>query len=378
MLYLDYAATTPINEEVLKSYHEVLSRYFYNADSVYDKGVEVNRLMEKSRSLIASMLNVLDKEIIFTSCGSEANNLAIKGVALQYKNRGKHIITSSVEHSSVHESFIQLEQVHGFEVTYLPVNEYGCVELNDLKNALRKDTILVSIMYINNEVGSINDICSMSDIIKENSRAFFHCDMVQALAKIDLYLDKVDLASFSSHKIHGLKGSGFLFKKEKVSIVPLISGGQQEFGLRGGTSNACTNIVLAKTLRLALDDYDNKIHQTKLVNNYLREQLNNIENIFIISNKDYCIDNIVNFACIGYKPEVILHDLESKGIYISTRSACSSKTLNISRVLKALNLDDSIASSAIRVSISSDTCLEDIDEFIYCLKETLQIIKKQR
>lgn len=378
MLYLDYAATTPIHDEVLKSYNELLSKYFYNADSVYDKGIEVNRLMEKSRSLIAEMLNVKDREVIFTSCGSEANNLAIKGVALQYQGRGKHVITSCVEHSSVHESFLQLEKIHGFDVTYLPVNQYGCVELDDLKQALRKDTILVSIMYINNEVGSINDITEMSKIIKEHSRAFFHCDMVQALAKIPLHLEYVDLASFSSHKINGLKGSGFLYKNEKVSIVPLISGGQQEFGLRGGTSNACNNIVLAKTLRLALDNFEDKINSIDNINEYIRDCLNNFEDIVINSHKDFCINNIINFSCIGYKPEVILHDLESKGIYISTRSACSSKTLNISRVMKSLNLSDSVASSAIRISISSKTTKEDIDEFIYCLKETLQIIKKQR
>lgn len=378
MLYLDYAATTPTHDEVLKSYYEILSKYFYNADSVYDKGIEVNRLMEKSRSLVAQMLGTLDKEIIFTSCGSESNNLAIKGAAFRYQTRGKHLITSCVEHSSVDESFKQLEEIHGFEVTYLPVNQFGCVDAEDLKGALRDDTILVSIMYVNNEIGSINDIEALSSIIKENSRALFHVDMVQALGKLPLHLDKVDLASFSSHKIHGLKGSGFLYKHEKISIVPLISGGQQEFGLRGGTSNACTNIVLAKTLRLALHDFDLKCKKINEINLYCRQLLLEIDDVVINSHVDYSIDSIINFSCVGYKPEVLLHDLESKGVYVSTRSACSSKTDNISRVMKALKLEDTIASSALRISLSSDTSTEDINEFIYCLKSSLENIKKQR
>lgn len=378
MIYLDYVATTPLHPDVLSGYHELLSTYFYNADSMYDKGIEVNQLMEKSRSLLASMLQVKSEELVFTSCGSEANNMAIKGVAFQYQNRGKHIITTSIEHSSVYETCKELESVFGFEVTYLPVDTKGRISLKELEDSIREDTILVSIMAINNEIGVINPIQDIKQIVKKHPKVKLHFDMVQALAKIPIDLTDVDLASFSAHKINGLKGSGLLYKNKSVTLVPLISGGQQEFGLRGGTSNACTNIILAKTLRIALENNNQKLKKVEELNLYLRKQLATIDNIIINSDANCCIPHVINFSCLGYKPEVILHDLEAKGIYISTRSACSSKTTNVSRVMAKLHLDESIASSALRVSLSYSLSKEDINEFIYCLKESLKTIKKQR
>lgn len=377
MLYLDYVATTPLHPEVLASYHDLLSKYFYNSDSMYDKGIEVDRLMEKSRDLLASMLKVKSEELIFTSCGSEANCMAIKGVAFQYQNRGKHIITTAIEHSSVYETCKELERVFGFEVTYLPVDQFGRISLQQLEDSIRKDTILVSIMAVNNEIGMINPLEQIKAIVKKHETVKLHFDMVQALGKMPIDLTSVDLASFSAHKIHGLKGSGLLFKHIGTNLVPLINGGQQEFGLRGGTSNACTNIVLAKTLRLALEDYEDKNEYVKELNQYVKNQLRQIDTIVINSN-DECLPHIINFSCVGYKPEVIMHDLEAKGIYVSTRSACSSKSTNVSRVMAALHIDEKIASSAIRISLSHTTSYEDIDEFIYCLKETLKTIKKQR
>ena len=256
MVYLDYAATTPYNKDVLKTYTQLLEKYFYNADSIYSQGIEVNRLLEKSRGLLAKMLDVDEEEMIFTSCGSEANNMAIKGIAFQYQNRGKHIITTSIEHSSVYETCKELEEVFGFEVTYLPVDHTGHIQIDDLKKSLRNDSILVSVMCINNEVGSIQPIEEIKNVLKDHPLVKFHVDMVQALGKIKIDLKGIDCASFSAHKINGLKGSGLLFKRKSTTLVPLINGGQQEFGLRGGTSNACTYIVLAKTLRLALENFD--------------------------------------------------------------------------------------------------------------------------
>ena len=334
MVYLDYAATTPYNKDVLKTYTQLLEKYFYNADSIYSQGIEVNRLLEKSRGLLAKMLDVDEEEMIFTSCGSEANNMAIKGIAFQYQNRGKHIITTSIEHSSVYET-------------------------------------------CNNEVGSIQPIEEIKNVLKDHPLVKFHVDMVQALGKIKIDLKGIDCASFSAHKINGLKGSGLLFKRKSTTLVPLINGGQQEFGLRGGTSNACTYIVLAKTLRLALENFDQKEKYVSKLNKYLIKELQTIPDV-IINTGGKVSSHIVNFSCIGYKPEVILHALEEKDILISTRSACSSKTSDVSRVMQQLHLPDEVAKSALRVSISDLTKEEEIDKFIYCLKEVLDSIKKQR
>ena len=378
MIYLDYVATTPLRPEVLTTYNNLLEKYFFNADSMYDKGIEVNRLMEHSRKLISEMLKVKEDELIFTSCGSESNNLAIKGVAFQYQNRGKHIITTAIEHSSVYETCKELEKTFGFEVTYLKVDQKGRISLQELQDSIRDDTILVSIMYVNNEIGVINPIEEIKQIVKKYDKIKLHFDMVQALGKLPINLTDVDLASFSAHKIYGLKGSGLLFKRRSTTIVPLINGGQQEFGLRGGTSNACSNIVFAKTLRLALEDFDNKAKHIKMINSYARKCLNQIEGVIINSDETCCISSILNFSCPGYKPEVILHDLESEEIYLSTRSACSSKSENISRIMAQLNLDKEIASSALRISFGEHTTIEDIDKFCYYLQESLRKLKKQR
>lgn len=378
MIYLDYVATTPLRPEVLSTYNNLLEKYFFNADSMYDKGIEVNRLMEHSRKLISEMLKVKEDELIFTSCGSESNNLAIKGVAFQYQNRGKHIITTAIEHSSVYETCKELEKTFGFEVTYLKVDQKGRISLQELQDSIRDDTILVSIMYVNNEIGVINPIEEIKQIVKKYDKIKLHFDMVQALGKLPIDLTDVDLASFSAHKIYGLKGSGLLFKRRSTTIVPLINGGQQEFGMRGGTSNACSNIVFAKTLRLALENFDNKAKHIKMINSYARKCLNQIEGVIINSDETCCISSILNFSCPGYKPEVILHDLESEEIYLSTRSACSSKSENISRIMAQLNLDKEIASSELRISFGEHTTIEDIDKFCYYLQESLRKLKKQR
>ncbi len=378
MQYLDYAATTPLHPEVLKTYNKLLEKYFYNADSMYNKGIEVSLLMNKSRSYIASMLSVMPEEIVFTSGGSESNVTAIKGAAFSYKNRGNHIITTAIEHSSVYETCKQLERVHGFKVTYLPVDTFGSVKIEDVALAITSDTILISMMLVNNELGSIQPINEVIELLKQYPKIKLHCDMVQALGKIKISLEGIDYASFSAHKINGLKGSGILYKKITSNLEALITGGQQESGIRGGTSNACTNIALAKTMRLALENLDDKVVATKKLQAYTISQLNLIDDVVVNTDYQTSVGNVVNFSCIGYKPEVILHDLEAREIYVSTRSACSSKTTNASRVMQALNVDDEIASSAIRISFSYQNTQQDINEFISCLKQSLQTIKKKR
>lgn len=370
MIYLDYASTTPLNNEVLKTYTTLLQKYFANADSMHDLGHEVEKLHEQARLQIGKLLNVKNTEIIFTSGASEANSLAIKGFALKNKKRGSHIITSCVEHSSVMNSFKQLEDEFGFKVTLLPVNKHGQVELKDLLHALQSDTILVSIMLVNNEIGSINNINELADIVHENSRAVFHVDAVQGLGKVKINLENIDMASFSAHKINGLKGSGFLYKKDNIQLLPLVNGGQQEQGIRGGTSNACTNIVLAKTLRIALEKLEqNEIYIYEL-NKYIYKQLSDIKEIEMNSG-EYCSKYIINFSCLYISSEIMMNSLNNYGIMCSAQSTCSSRTKKSSRVVQAIGKSDNIATNAIRISISDLTTKEDIDAFIKILKEII-------
>ena len=299
-IYLDYASTTPINKEVLENYIKLINNYFANADSNHRLGGVANNYLKRARERIANILGVKAKEIIFTSGSSEANNLAIKGVSFAYKSRGKHLITSKVEHSSVLDCFKQLESEFDFEVTYLNVNKDGSVSLSELKDSLRKDTILVSLMAVNNEIGSINNISEIASIVKENSNAFLHVDATQAIGKETIDYSNVDLYNFSAHKIYGLKGSGVLVKREKVRLSPQIIGGQQENNLRGGTSNWQTSTMMAKTLRLALDNQDKYYSKVKEMNSYLRENLSKIEGIHINSSEK-ATPFILNFAILNKK-----------------------------------------------------------------------------
>ena len=370
MIYFDSASTTPLHPEVLKTYKYLLETYYTNSESLYDTGVKVNKLLEQSREQIASMLGIKENEVLFTSGSSESNNMFIKGVAFAYQNKGKHLITSNVEHSSVENTFKQLEEFFGFEVTYVNVNSRGIVEPDELKKALRKDTILVSIMSINNETGAVNDLIGLSKVIKENSRAIFHSDCTQSIAKEDIPFEYIDGASFSAHKIYGCKGSGFLYKKENVKLLPLINGGQQEYGLRGGTSNHPCHIVLAKTLRLALESKDEHYLHASNLNKLLRRELNKIDDIVINSPED-ANPYILNFSCKCMTSEILMNALNSRKIYVSAKSSCHSKTRSVSHVLLAMGIDEKTASSAIRVSFSHLNNEQEIKDFIKILKEII-------
>lgn len=376
MLYLDYVATTPLHKEVLETYHHLLQDKFANSDSIHGLGIEVENLMEKSRVLISKMLLCKPQELIFTSGASEANNLAIKGVAFQYQNRGKHIITTTIEHSSVYETFKQLEEDFGFDVTYIPVSKDGKLDLESLKNAMTPQTILVSCMMVNNEVGMILPINEIKKIVKQYPQCHLHVDMVQALGKIPVSLEGIDLATFSAHKIYGLKGSGLLYKQSKVQLKAQICGGQQEYGLRAGTSNAITNVMLAKTMRLALENQPQKLNHVRELNKKLRNYFSTLDRCVINSPQDSS-PYILNVSLLDYKPEVITHALEKKGIYISTKSACSTKKVSMARTLQAMGVDEEVGNSALRISFSHMTTKEDIDYFIESLNEILNTIKKR-
>ncbi len=379
MIYLDYTATTPLNKEVLATYSKLLNDKFANPDSIHQLGLETEMLMNQSREKIASMLRVKYDEIIFTSGASESNNTAIKGIAFAYQNRGKHIITTTCEHSSVSDTCKQLETMFGYEITYIQVNKHGQLDLEQLQNSIRKDTILVSLMHINNEVGFINPIDKVIQIVKEkNPLVKIHVDMVQSFGKVPIDLKQIDLASFSAHKIYGLKGSGLLYKKSDCKLLPLINGGQQEFHLRAGTSNVFANIVLAKTIRLALTNIEQKLNHVLELNQFLRSELEKIEGVVINTPLQNGSPYILNVSFIGYKPEVFVHELETYDIYVSTRSACSTKSTNMAKTLQMMNVPKPIGISAIRISLSHLTSKQDIKILIDAIYKTMKKLKKQR
>lgn len=374
MIYLDNAATTKTNKEILQDYSNLLDKYFINADSPYLPAIKINSLQEKARGLLAELMKVKNDELIFMASGSEANNSAIKGIAYKYLERKqKHIITSLIEHSSVYETMKLLEK-QGFEITYLKPNQYGVIANEDVINNLREDTILISLMKINSEIGAINNVEAIYDQIKKtNPQTIVHCDCVQAFGKYDLDLTKMDLASFSAHKINGLKGSGLLYKKSNVTIVPLISGGQQEFHLRAGTSNYATNVMLAKTLRLFLEKRN--ITNIKELYDYAYQLLSKDERIKINSHPSNNSYYVINFSIPDYQPETILNDLEKQEIYFSTKSACSTNVKR-SRVIDALAIDEKLKDSSFRISFSLDSTKEEIDCFYQALNKCLNTLTK--
>ena len=368
-VYFDSSSTTNVHPEVLKTYETLLETYYVNSESLYDEGSEIHRMMEKARNAIAGLLGVSSQEILFTAGASEANNAAIKGVCFANQEK-KHIITTQIEHSSVLNCCRQLEEHFGYAVTYLPVNEKGVVRVEDVKDALRKDTALVSIMHVNNEVGSINPINDIKEIIKKQSQAYFHVDLTQSFSKVPLDLKDIDLASLSAHKIEGLKGSGLLVKKRHVPFLPLICGGEQEFGLRGGTSNALVNMVLAKTMRLALEEHKTYQAHIQLLKEELLSGLKGIEGIQINSSEEG-ISEIVNFSYPNIPSEIMQNALNEKGYLVSARSTCESKSHNPSYVLLAMGYNEAIANSCIRISLSKHNTIEEVHGFIDALKEII-------
>ena len=368
-VYFDYSSTTNVHPDVLKAYMDLLKTTYVNSESLYDEGTMVSRNLEKARNAISELLKVHPDEIIFTSGASEANSEAIKSVSFSMPEK-KHIITSQIEHSSVLNACKQMEDVFNYRVTYLPVNEQGIVSVKDLKNALDNDTSVVSLMSVNNETGAINPIEEIKEIVKKTSSAYMHVDMTQAIGKVPCSFENIDLASMSAHKIEGLKGSGILVKKKHVPFVPLINGGEQEYGLRGGTNNACTNMVFAKTLRIALEN-EKKYHDyVQKLQTLLLDQLKGIDGVEI-NNPENNLCSIVNFSYENIPSEVMQNALNRMGFMISARSTCESKSNNPSYVLKAMGYSDRRASSCIRISLSYHNTEEDILDFIKALKEII-------
>ena len=370
MIYLDYSATTPVNKDVLDSFVKASLEFPGNSNSLHTLGVRCNRLIESATKQIADIFKIKETEIIYTSGSSESNNLAIKGVCMKYKNRGKHIITTHYEHSSIYGPLSYL-QSEGFEVDFVDSDEFGLVDLKHLESLIREDTILVSINAINSEIGILQPVEEIGKIVKKNPKCFYHVDLTQAVSKVDINLENVDLASFSAHKFFGIKGIGGLIKKEKIVIEPLIHGGKSTTIFRSGTPAHPLIVSLAKALRLACDDMENKYNKVLELNNYLKEKLNKYDNVYINSN-DKCIPYILNISIINIKPETFLHALEKQEVYISTQTACSSSN-SLSKSVLDLTKDEARAKSSLRISLSYLTTKDELDKFIEifdkCIKE---------
>lgn len=361
MIYLDYSATTPVNKEVLDSFNKACLDYIGNPNSFHSLGVKSNDLINSATKQIADLLNVKESEIIYTSGATESNNLAIKGIALKYQNRGKHIITTALEHSSIYGPISYLENF-GFECDFVNIDENGCVDIEHLKSLMRDDTILVSINSVSSEIGIIQPIKKIIEVLKDYPKCFFHVDMTQSMGKINIPLDGIDLASFSGHKFFGMKGIGCLIRKEKVMLEPIIHGGKSTTIYRSGTPALPLIVSLSKALRLAYTDMDKHYEKVMNLNKKIRNSLSKYDLVRINSN-DLCSPYILNFSILNIKPETFVHALEKYEVYISTQSACST-TNTISKAVLALTNDEKRAISSLRVSISYITTEKEIDEFI--------------
>lgn len=362
-VYLDNSSTTKVLDEAAKVVFDVMTENYGNPSSLHKKGIESEKLMRQARGIIASALDVNSKEIYFTSGGTESNNLAIKGAAYSLRRKGNHLITSTIEHPSVLEVFRALEK-EGFKVTYLRVDKDGFVDIEELKEALTPETVLVSIMYVNNEVGSIQPIKDAAKAIKDqNKDTLFHVDAVQAFGKIHLIqgLKDIDLLSLSGHKIYAPKGIGALFVRDGVRILPILHGGGQETGIRSGTENLPGIVglgVAAETCFKNISEWQSKMSELKkrLMDGILKEIPD-----AVLNGPALGAPHILNFSFPGTRGEILLHALEAKGIYVSTGSACSSHKGGKSHVLAALGKSHDEQDSALRFSLSPYILPEDID-----------------
>ena len=368
MIYFDNAATTKIYDDALTSYVQVSQKFFGNPSSLHQLGVDAFQVLTKARAQVASLLSVQPEEIFFTSGGTESNNWAIKGTALEKSVFGKHIITTKIEHPSVIQTCKQLERF-GFEVTYLDVDSKGIVSIEQLKESLRKDTILVSVMAVNNEVGAVQPIAEIAKVLEEYPSIHFHVDCVQAVERASqlLSIGRIDLLSLSAHKFHGPRGVGIMYKKFGRKIQALLTGGGQEKGERSTTENLPGIVATTKALRMALEEES----VTGELRSQLWKELATKPEIRIFSPEDGA-SHVLCFAIKGVRGEVVVHAFENHGIYISTTSACSSKKADSSSTLYAMDVPTEWATGAVRVSFSNDNTKEEVEQFIKVLHQLMK------
>lgn len=372
--YFDNSATTRCFDSVTDIMVKAMKEAYGNPSSMHNKGVEAEGYVRYAKEIIAKSLKVTEKEIFFTSGGTESDNLALIGAAMAQYRYGKHLITSMIEHPAVIQTMKYLE-TQGFTVTYLPVDENGRVRVRDVANAMTKDTILVSIMHTNNEIGSLQPVEEIGALIKSmNPRTLFHVDAVQGYGKVRIYPKKmnIDMLSVSGHKIHGPKGIGFLYVNEKVRLKPVIYGGGQQGGLRSGTENVPGIAGIGKAVEELFRDFEKDIDELYSIKQYFVDEITKIDGVYVngLTGKDSA-PHVVSVSVRGIRSEVLLHALEDKGIYISAGSACSSHKKESSATLKAIGVAKDLLDSTVRFSFSVFTTREEID---YAVKVLAQIV----
>lgn len=380
-VYFDNSATTRVLESAADIVVRTMTGDYGNPSSRHQKGVEAERYIKEAANIIAKTLKVQDKEILFTSGGSESNNLALIGAAFANQRMGKHMITTVIEHPSVHRPMQYLEE-QGFDVTYLKVDRQGHIDLEELKNSIRKDTILVSIMYVNNETGALEPISEIGSVIKRtNANTLFHVDGIQAYGKYNIYPKKlnIDLMSVSGHKIHGPKGVGFLYIAAGVKLKPLIYGGGQQQGRRSGTENVPGVAGLGEAVRELYKNHDQKTAALYELKDYMIERVSELAGVTVNSQKGlFGAPQIVSVSFSGIRSEVLLHALEERGIYVSSGSACSANHQGISSTLKEIGIKQELLESTVRFSFGVFNAKEEIDYTIGVLSELLPVLRRYR
>lgn len=376
MIYFDNAATTRVFPEVLEAMQEAMEVTYGNPSAKHIKGMEAENKIKEAQEVIAKTLRAKSKEIFFTSGGTESNNTAILGTAMANRRKGMHIITTKIEHASVYEPMYHLEDL-GFEITYLDVDSSGIINLDQLNDAIREDTILVSCMMVNNEIGTIEPIAETGKLIKEkNPDTIFHVDAIQAYAKMPIVPKNmgIDLLSMSGHKIHGPKGVGFIYIKEGTKISPIIFGGGQQKGMRSGTENVPGIVGLSVACKKMIGDQYENAEKIRQVKEYFQERIREIEGIKDNSGQ---APHVASISFQKLRSEVLLHALEDKGIYVSSGSACSSnKKQAVSGTLNAIGLGDEWKDGTLRFSFSIENTKEEVDETIEALKELVPMLRR--
>lgn len=376
LIYLDNCATTKPRVEVVKAMVEALEMDFGNPSSLHRLGMNSEKKIREVRKTIAQYLKVNERELTFTSGGTESNNIGLQSIINKFSRKGKHIITTNIEHPSIYKVLNHYESL-GFEVTYLKVNEHGLIDLEDLRNAMREDTILISIIHVNNEIGVKQDINKIVEVIQSfPNKPLFHVDGIQSFGKVNLDLRGVDTFSFSGHKVHGPKGIGVLYINNNLKLDPIVFGGNQESGLRSGTENVPGIIGLGEAVKLLLEKGNEESERISKLKDYFMERIKGeIEDAKINTPKESS-PYIISITFRRTRGEVLLHYLEDKEIYISTSSACSSKGTAKSHVLKAIGLSDREIEGTIRVCLSYEISKEDIDFTVEVIRESVEDIRK--
>jgi cysteine desulfurase len=375
MIYFDNSATTPIYPQALDAYVKTSQRIIGNPSSLHDLGNQANRLLQQARKQIAELIQVSASEVYFTSGGTEGDNWVLKGTAFEKRSFGNHIIVSDVEHPAVSETAAQLTQL-GFDVSYAPVDEQGLVIVEELKKLIRKETILVSIMAVNNEIGTIQPIQAISEILAAYPAIHFHVDAVQAIGKVatEKWLtERVDFATFSAHKFHGPRGIGFIYWKHGKKLAPLLTGGGQENNHRSGTENVPAIVAMAKALRLYFDRIQQQPEHTAILRRSLLHALQEFPAVSIFSkDTEQFAPHILCFALTGIRGEVLVHAMEEKQIYISTTSACSSRKKIAGSTLHAMKVPEQLATSAVRISLDESNTMAEIEQFMIVFRQLYQ------